>query len=214
MFDVGFWEMAFIGVIALVVIGPERLPGVARTAGLWVGKGRRMLNEVMADVKKEMKEYDDNEYGLKQVKALSDDLKSAGAAVGEELTDITQAGAAAKKEVGAALRKSADDVSESPSPGGGKKTAATPMPHVKKTGDGSYYIYESLYRNREYTIIHKGTCEFCLHGHGRGAGSDPRYTKWHGPFGSMKEARHEQAKITGKKHRECEPCANRIEPRP
>jgi sec-independent protein translocase protein TatB len=42
MFDIGFWEMAFIGVIALVVIGPERLPGVARTAGLWVGKARRM----------------------------------------------------------------------------------------------------------------------------------------------------------------------------
>ena len=40
MFDVGFWEMAFIGVIALVVIGPERLPGVARSVGLWVGKGQ------------------------------------------------------------------------------------------------------------------------------------------------------------------------------
>lgn len=73
MFDVGFWEMAFIGVIALVVIGPERLPGVARNVGLWVGKGRRMLNEVMSDVKKEMREYD-----IEQVKDLRDDLKVAG----------------------------------------------------------------------------------------------------------------------------------------
>jgi sec-independent protein translocase protein TatB len=72
MFDIGFWEMAFIGVIALVVIGPERLPGVARNVGLWVGKGRRMLNEVKSDVKREMKEYD-----VEQVRALKNELDSA-----------------------------------------------------------------------------------------------------------------------------------------
>lgn len=83
MFDVGFWEMAFIGVIALVVIGPERLPGVARTVGLWVGKGRRMLNEVMSDVKKEMKEYD-----IEQVKNLRDDMKSVGDKVKKSMTEV------------------------------------------------------------------------------------------------------------------------------
>ncbi|MEW8587286.1 MAG: twin-arginine translocase TatA/TatE family subunit, partial [Candidatus Thiodiazotropha sp.] len=40
MFDVGFWELTIIALVALIVIGPERLPKVARTAGLWLGRGR------------------------------------------------------------------------------------------------------------------------------------------------------------------------------
>ena len=43
MFDFGFSEMLVIGVIALVVLGPERLPVVARTAGEWVGKAQRFV---------------------------------------------------------------------------------------------------------------------------------------------------------------------------
>ncbi|MCK5263138.1 MAG: twin-arginine translocase subunit TatB, partial [Gammaproteobacteria bacterium] len=46
MFDVGFWEILMILILALVVIGPERLPGAARTLGLWVGKGRRYIEGV------------------------------------------------------------------------------------------------------------------------------------------------------------------------
>ena len=55
MFDVGFWELMLIGVVALVVIGPERLPGVARTAGKWLGKGKRMLTDVKAEIDQELK---------------------------------------------------------------------------------------------------------------------------------------------------------------
>ncbi len=55
MFDVGFWELMLIGVVALVVIGPERLPGVARTAGKWLGKGKRFLSDVKADIDQELK---------------------------------------------------------------------------------------------------------------------------------------------------------------
>lgn len=53
MFDVGFWEIALIMVLALVVIGPERLPGAARTIGLWVGKTRRYIEGVRNDVEQE-----------------------------------------------------------------------------------------------------------------------------------------------------------------
>jgi sec-independent protein translocase protein TatB len=35
MFDIGFWELTIIGVVALLVIGPDKLPGIARTAGMW-----------------------------------------------------------------------------------------------------------------------------------------------------------------------------------
>ena len=54
MFDIGFWELALIGVIALIVIGPDRLPGVARTVGLWVGKARRFVGAVQADINREL----------------------------------------------------------------------------------------------------------------------------------------------------------------
>ena len=54
MFEIGFWEMVMVGVVALIVVGPERLPGLARTAGHWIGKARRMFAEVKADVDREL----------------------------------------------------------------------------------------------------------------------------------------------------------------
>ena len=54
MFDVGFWEVALIGVIALLVVGPERLPALARNVGLWVGRLRRYVNHVKQDIEREI----------------------------------------------------------------------------------------------------------------------------------------------------------------
>ena len=53
MFDVGFWEILLILVLALVVIGPERLPGAARRAGYLVGKARRYIEGVRSEVESE-----------------------------------------------------------------------------------------------------------------------------------------------------------------
>jgi sec-independent protein translocase protein TatB len=55
MFDVGFFELLLIGLVALLVVGPERLPKLARTAGMWVGKGRRLISSVKADIEQEIK---------------------------------------------------------------------------------------------------------------------------------------------------------------
>jgi sec-independent protein translocase protein TatB len=55
MFDIGFWELAIIGLVALVVVGPERLPKLAYTAGKWMGKGRKMLSQLKSEIDKEMK---------------------------------------------------------------------------------------------------------------------------------------------------------------
>ncbi len=55
MFDVGFWELALIGLILLLVVGPERLPKLARTAGLWIGRGRHMLSSMKAEIDRELK---------------------------------------------------------------------------------------------------------------------------------------------------------------
>ena len=54
MFDVGFWELALIGVIALIVVGPDRLPGMARTVGFWIGRARRYVDQVRRDVEREI----------------------------------------------------------------------------------------------------------------------------------------------------------------
>ena len=54
MFDIGFSELLVIGVVALVVIGPERLPRVARTAGHLLGRLQRYVAGVKADIAREM----------------------------------------------------------------------------------------------------------------------------------------------------------------
>lgn len=55
MFDINFAELAVIGVVALVVVGPKKLPELARTAGRWVGKARRMIASARADMDREFK---------------------------------------------------------------------------------------------------------------------------------------------------------------
>ncbi len=55
MFDVGFSELLLVGLIALLVFGPERLPSLARTAGMWLGRARRFLGSVKADIEQELK---------------------------------------------------------------------------------------------------------------------------------------------------------------
>jgi sec-independent protein translocase protein TatB len=55
MFDVGFFELLLIGVVVLLVVGPERLPKVARTAGMWLGRGRRFISSVKDDIDREIR---------------------------------------------------------------------------------------------------------------------------------------------------------------
>lgn len=55
MFDIGFWELGVIMIVGLVVIGPDKLPGIARSAGKWVGKARYFIASVKDDVSKELR---------------------------------------------------------------------------------------------------------------------------------------------------------------
>ena len=55
MFDFGFWELTIVMVIALLVVGPERLPALAGQIGKWVGKAKRMIEGVRADIESEIK---------------------------------------------------------------------------------------------------------------------------------------------------------------
>ena len=53
MFDIGFWELLLIAVMTMIIVGPEKLPGVAKTAGRWVGKTRRFIEGVKTEVEQE-----------------------------------------------------------------------------------------------------------------------------------------------------------------
>ncbi|PHS20405.1 MAG: twin-arginine translocase subunit TatB [Kangiella sp.] len=55
MFDMGFLELLLIGIIALIVLGPERLPKAARTVGLWVAKAKQGFESVKVEIDRELK---------------------------------------------------------------------------------------------------------------------------------------------------------------
>ncbi|WPO99627.1 Sec-independent protein translocase protein TatB [Pseudomonas sp. HR96] len=54
MFGISFSELVLVGLVALLVLGPERLPGAARTAGLWVGRLKRSFNAIKSEVEREI----------------------------------------------------------------------------------------------------------------------------------------------------------------
>lgn len=74
MFDMGFAEMLVIGIVALIVIGPERLPSVARKAGAYFAKIRRFVSNVKSDVEREFR-TDELQRMLKQQQEELSSLK-------------------------------------------------------------------------------------------------------------------------------------------
>ena len=76
MFDIGFSEIVVIGVVALVVIGPERLPKTARTMGLLFGRLQRYVNDVKADISREM-ELDELRRLQREMQGAAQDLEQS-----------------------------------------------------------------------------------------------------------------------------------------
>lgn len=72
MFDIGFWELGIIGVVALVVIGPERLPALARSVGKWVGSAQRFVGTLKADIDKEISKNEGLKHLVEEQKELSE----------------------------------------------------------------------------------------------------------------------------------------------
>lgn len=87
MFDIGFAELIIISVVALLVIGPERLPGAVRTASVWLGRLRRGFNDIKREVQQEL-HNDEVMQELRrtgeQVKQQSEDLRRSLSDIGEE----------------------------------------------------------------------------------------------------------------------------------
>ncbi len=84
MFDIAFSEIVVIAVVALVVIGPERLPKVARTLGHMFGRLQRYVNEVKADINREM-ELDELRKLQSEVQSAARDLESSMTGAAREI---------------------------------------------------------------------------------------------------------------------------------
>lgn len=54
MFDIGFWELCLLGLVGLLVVGPEKLPEVIRLVGFWINKIKDMLSVVTTEIKAEL----------------------------------------------------------------------------------------------------------------------------------------------------------------
>lgn len=92
MFDIGFSELALIGVVALVVLGPERLPRVARTAGHLLGRFQRYVSQVKSDINREMDLADLKKMRTEVEEAARGIESSVTATFGEARQEVESAG--------------------------------------------------------------------------------------------------------------------------
>jgi len=126
MFEIGFLELVLLGLVSLVVLGPERMPGAIRTVSLWIGRLRRSFNNVKQDIEREIG-ADEIRRQLRN-EAIMEKFKQTKAQVNETLNVV-------KKET-AELRKSADLESQAaamssntpPKPPAEAKSAVAPPP--------------------------------------------------------------------------------------
>ena len=99
MFDIGFWEITVIAVVALLVVGPEELPTLARTAGRWMRKARSFMSEMKDELEhevdrgKELKERIAEETKISEAHRALNETTHAVSSVQQELKDAMSADA-------------------------------------------------------------------------------------------------------------------------
>ena len=81
MFDIGFAELILIGVVGLLVIGPERLPGAIRTASLWLNRIKRSFNDIKREVQQELH----NDEVMAELRRTGEQLKTQTDELGQSL---------------------------------------------------------------------------------------------------------------------------------
>jgi sec-independent protein translocase protein TatB len=91
MFDIGLSEMAVLAVVALVVLGPERLPKVARQAGQWMGKLRRYVDDVKSDINRQMELTELRNLQTQVTDAARDLKQSVESGVAEAQSQLNEA---------------------------------------------------------------------------------------------------------------------------
>jgi sec-independent protein translocase protein TatB len=108
MFDIGFAELLIIGVVSLLVIGPERLPGTVRMVSVWLGRLRRGFNEIKQEVQQELH----NDEVMRELRKAGDEIKQETDALGR---DIRKVGDGIRQEtdaLGSEIRHAGDSMSQ------------------------------------------------------------------------------------------------------
>lgn len=85
MFDIGFWELVLIAVLALIVLGPKRLPEAARFAGKWVARIRNFIASVKDDFDEQLKSEE-----LAELRKLKEELTRARDSLNQSSAEIAQ----------------------------------------------------------------------------------------------------------------------------
>ena len=86
MFDIGFAELVLISVVALLVIGPERLPGAIRTGSLWLSKFKRGFNDIKREVQQELH----NDGVMQELRKTGEDLKQQANSIHQDVKKTTE----------------------------------------------------------------------------------------------------------------------------
>ncbi|MCB1960505.1 MAG: twin-arginine translocase subunit TatB [Rhodocyclaceae bacterium] len=105
MFDIGFTELMIIGVVGLVVIGPERLPRVARTVGHLLGRAQRYVSDVKSDISREMQ--------LEDLKKLQREVADSARDLENSMRDQAASLKGELDATASALNATVDDVAKS-----------------------------------------------------------------------------------------------------
>ncbi len=106
MFDIGFAELAIIAVVALLVIGPERLPETIRTASLWLNRLRRGFNEIKQEVQQELH----NDEVLQELRRTGKQLQEDAQKIGADLQETTNTLSESVQDLSAHASSAAPDV--------------------------------------------------------------------------------------------------------
>ena len=134
MFDMGFTEMMLIGIVALIVIGPERLPGVARTAGKYLGRLKRFVSSVRADVEQELRADELREILAQQQKELNTlrhSMNEAGLEIEKEAEALQEAG----EQLVSGDRKSSTTAADADTRSAKDAAPADPLPESVASAD-------------------------------------------------------------------------------
>jgi sec-independent protein translocase protein TatB len=83
MFDFSFLELLLVGLIGLIVVGPERLPTVARTLGLWIGRARAVATSVRTEFEREVNATGIHETKRRLREGVSEEIKQTKQTIGE-----------------------------------------------------------------------------------------------------------------------------------
>ena len=105
MFDIGFSELLVIGIVALIVIGPERLPRVARTLGHLAGRLQRYVADVKADINREIE--------LDELRKMRDSMQKAASDIQTSVTAEVSSVSAELSKAQDGLDKTADELNKS-----------------------------------------------------------------------------------------------------